>query len=970
MQKKLTFFLLLTASVAFAQKKPLDHTVYDSWESIGTKQVSNDGLWVAHGVSVQEGDANLYFQNSLNAQKIKISRGVAPSGGGAGFGGPSGFGGGSSSSLFSPDSKFAAFSIKPLFKDTRLAKIKKKKPDEMTKDTLGIANLTTLAVTKIPRVKSFKFPENGSSILAYNLEKAPDTSKKSATPGGGGARPKNDTDYLFADDEPAGAAAKEGTDLIIKNLTTGIERTYKYVTEYTFSKDGKQLVFACSGSKKDKDAKQGVFLLNNETGVLKTLVKVKGNFKNFVFDEESERLAFLGETSPEKQEIKDYNLYYNSITLDTAQILVDNDMASMPVKYAVSGDGRVNFSKDGNKIFFGIAPIKKAKDTTLVDFENAKLDIWGYKDDYLQPMQLKNADRESKRSYLTAIDIYSTDPKIVPLTDAKLPEASLVNEGNAAFVLASTDYGNRIPSQWTGGSVRDYYLVDVKTGARKKIIESLDGNASASPDGNYVIYYDKIKMLWKTYQVATGKTTVLNEGMQVKFYDEENDVPDEPSSYGIAGWMEEDKAILLYDRYDIWQFSPDGKTAPKNITAGFGRANNLTFRAQRLDPDFRFFTKKDVLWLDAFNNTNKQNGFYRKAINDSKAPELVIMAPYKYSNLVKAKNADVIVFDKGSYTASPDVYLSKDNLKTALKLSSTNPQQANYNWGTAELVKWTTPKGYKSEGILYKPENFDPSKKYPMIVYFYEKLSEGLYAYNAPSPTPSRLNIPFFVSNGYLVFAPDISYETGHPGKSAEEFINSGVESLKQNAWVDGTKIGIQGQSWGGYQVAHLITATNIYAAAWAGAPVVNMTSAYGGIRWESGMNRQFQYEKTQSRIGATLWEKPELYIENSPLFNLPKVKTPVVIMSNDADGAVPWYQGIEMFTGLKRLGKPVWLLNYNNEAHNLVQRQNRKDIQIREQQFFDYYLKGAKAPVWMVSGVPATEKGRTWGFELTDEKP
>ncbi|RZL44349.1 MAG: S9 family peptidase, partial [Pedobacter sp.] len=437
----------------------------------------------------------------------------------------------------------------------------------------------------------------------------------------------------------------------------------------------------------------------------------------------------------------------------------------------------------------------------------------------------------------------------------------------------------------------------------------------------------------------------------------------------IAGWLEDDKGVLLYDRYDVWQFSPDGKVAPKNLTNGIGRTSNLTFRVERVNPDFRFFGKKEVLLLDAFDNATKQNGFYSKAINDSKAPELIVMAPTKYSNVVKAKYADQYIFDKGNYVNSPDVYLSKD-LKSNTKLSNTNPQQDLYNWGTAELVKWTTPKGYKSEGILYKPENFDPNKKYPMIVYFYEKLSDGLYSYQAPAPTPSRLNIPFFVSNGYLVFAPDISYETGYPGKSAEEFINSGVESLKKNAWVDGTKIGIQGQSWGGYQVAHLITKTNMYAAAWAGAPVVNMTSAYGGIRWESGMNRQFQYEKTQSRIGATLWEKPELYIENSPLFGFPKVTTPVVVMANDADGAVPWYQGIEMFTGLKRLGKPVWLLNYNNEAHNLVQRQNRKDIQIREQQFFDHYLKGAKAPVWMVGGVPATEKGKTWGFELTDEKP
>ena len=227
------------------------------------------------------------------------------------------------------------------------------------------------------------------------------------------------------------------------------------------------------------------------------------------------------------------------------------------------------------------------------------------------------------------------------------------------------------------------------------------------------------------------------------------------------------------------------------------------------------------------------------------------------------------------------------------------------------------------------------------------------------------MNIPYFVSNEYLVFAPNISYKTGHPGKSAEEYINSGMRYLAQNAWVDSTKMGIQGQSWGGYQVAHLITRTNMYAAAWTGAPVVNMTSAYGGIRWQSGMSRQFQYEHTQSRIGKTLWEAPELYIENSPLFHLDKVKTPVVIMANDNDGAVPWYQGIEMFTALRRLNKPVWMLNYNGDEHNLILRQNRKDIQIREQQFFDHFLKGAPAPAWMKKGVPATEKGIDWGFEL-----
>lgn len=254
-----------------------------------------------------------------------------------------------------------------------------------------------------------------------------------------------------------------------------------------------------------------------------------------------------------------------------------------------------------------------------------------------------------------------------------------------------------------------------------------------------------------------------------------------------------------------------------------------------------------------------------------------------------------------------------------------------------------------------------------MICYFYETLSDGLNQYIPPAPTPSRLNISFFVSRGYIVFAPDIHYGTGHPGKDAYDYVVSGARALVKKGFVDSTKMGLQGQSWGGYQVAYLITATNLFRAAWAGAPVANMTSAYGGIRWESGLNRQFQYERSQSRIGASLWEKPKLYIESSPLFRLPNVKTPLVVMSNDADGAVPWYQGIELFTAMRRLGKQVWMLTYNGEAHNLVERKNRKDIQIREQQYFDWLLKGEKPPKWITGGVPAVKKGKDWGLEISE---
>jgi dipeptidyl aminopeptidase/acylaminoacyl peptidase len=344
--------------------------------------------------------------------------------------------------------------------------------------------------------------------------------------------------------------------------------------------------------------------------------------------------------------------------------------------------------------------------------------------------------------------------------------------------------------------------------------------------------------------------------------------------------------------------------------------------------------------------------------------------------LLRARDKEVYVYSKENYIQSPDIYYIP-NEKTdtisgwlvggyrSVKLSQLNPQQKDYNWGTANLYQWKALNGKTASGILYKPEDFDSTRKYPMLIYFYERHSNDLNNYQPPTPTGSRINIPFFVSRGYLVFTPDIVYTKGHPGKDAYTYVVSGAQSLSKKKWVDASRIGIQGQSWGGYQVAYLITATNMFRAAWAGAPVVNMFSAYGGIRWESGSNRQFQYEKGQSRIGFTPWENPGLYIENSPLFHLKKVNTPLVIMANDADGAVPWYQGIEFFTAMRRLGKKVWMLNYNGEAHNLVERKNKKDIQIRQQQYFDWLLKGEAPPKWITEGVPAVRKGKDWGLEL-----
>jgi dipeptidyl aminopeptidase/acylaminoacyl peptidase len=333
------------------------------------------------------------------------------------------------------------------------------------------------------------------------------------------------------------------------------------------------------------------------------------------------------------------------------------------------------------------------------------------------------------------------------------------------------------------------------------------------------------------------------------------------------------------------------------------------------------------------------------------------MADVRYGTPSKARNADTYLVTKGTFIDFPNLYVGP-SLTSLTQVSDANPWQKEYNWGTVELVTWMSMDGQPRQGLLYKPENFDPSKKYPLISYFYEDLSDGLHSYIAPNGR-NVINPTHYVSNGYLVFEPDIYYETGHPGQSALKSIVPGVQMLLARGYVDPKRLGLQGHSWGGYQTAYLITQSNMFAAAEAGAPVANMTSAYGGIRWGSGVNRSMQYENGQSRIGKSIWEGQNLYIENSPLFWLDRVNTPLLILHDDMDDAVPWYQGIELYVGMRRNGKEAYLINYNNELHSPQSRANQKDFSMRMLQFFDNKLKGTPAPDWMVRGIPAKDKGK-----------
>ncbi|MCB0545395.1 MAG: S9 family peptidase, partial [Saprospiraceae bacterium] len=544
-------------------------------------------------------------------------------------------------------------------------------------------------------------------------------------------------------------------------------------------------------------------------------------------------------------------------------------------------------------------------------------------------------------------------------------ELRMQESRNANLALGFTEELYAQAISWEGRAQKDLVAVDLNTGEKRTVATALRCSPHLSPGARYIAWWSDVDTAWYTWNARTAVTVRLTDNRTVNFFDDERDVPDLPGAYGTAGWLDDDAAILLYDRYDIWKFDPDGKKKPERMTSG--RAGETVYRYLKLDPEQQSIHSEEEMLLHRFDRQTKSEGYaWLSPHSGTLRPWLG--GDYAYTKSPKkARNANRLLFTREHYNTFPDLMLAGMPGGQPRQISDANPQQAEYRWGSIEPVQWTSLTGEKISGLLVKPDDFDPAKQYPMIVNFYEKVSDGLHRHRSPGFHRSQINWTVYASRGYLIFAPDIHYKTGYPGESAYDAIVSGVATMIDRGFVDASRIGLQGHSWGGYQAAYLITRTNLFACAETGAPVSNMTSAYGGIRWGSGMSRQFQYERTQSRIGGSLWEYPMRYLENSPLFSLDKVQTPVLILHNDEDGAVPWYQGIEMFTGLRRLGKPAWLLNYNGEPHWPVKLQNRIDFQTRLQQFLDHYLLDAPMPRWMDRGVPPIEKGILQGLEPVD---
>jgi hypothetical protein len=954
--------LLAFALVAPAQsKRPLSHRDYDGWKSISSQVLSRDGRFLAYALFPEEGDGELVVRNLATGKELHENAGTVPPAPDSTDTEVPEAGSPATRSIrivFTHDNGFVVASAYPPKAETDKAKKDHKRADEMPRGGMIVVNLANLSATRVADVASFQVPGLGESFVAYLK-----------SPQAGERAPSTESPAEVHDQRRGGAGnvaagggrrgRKEfGSDLMLRDLRSGKERTFEEVVEYSISKDAKALVYAV-GSKKEES--NGVYsVAPGVDSAAAALLTGKGRYTKITWDFPQRQLAFLSDrddVASKPAKLKAYLWNRSGGAIEA----VSNATAGFRDGFAILDRGPMNFSREGSRLFLSCAPVEEIAALEIeapaaaAQDEKVLADLWSWKDDYIQPMQKVRAAQDRVRSYRAVLNL--ADKKFIQLSDPTMAGLNPSDDGRGAIGTDDRAYRHMVDYD---GNYSDVYLVDTATGKRTLALKQFRGGGGRggsgvqlSPDGMFLLAF-KNKQWWSI--VDGGTMTNLTEKLGPAFYNEDHDTPDDPPAYGTAGWTKDGKWALVYDRYDVWAVSARGEE-PRRLTNG--RAAQLQFRVARLESgdeeEERGVDLSKPLLLRAENLETRESGFYSLASMNGPAQRL-IMGSKNYRALGKAKDSDVVMVTATTFHDQPDIYVTDSTFHQLKKVTDANPQQAQLLWGSGELIHYRNADGVELEAALYKPENFDPSKKYPLMVYLYERLTQNVHNFVRPGPGTS-INLAYYVSNGYLVLTPDIVYTTGHPGQSALKCVLPAVQAVVERGFVNRDAIGIQGHSWGGYQIAYMLTQTNVFHAAEAGAPVANMISAYDGIRWGSGLPRQFQYEKTQSRIGGSIWEYPLRFIENSPIFMVDRVTTPLLILENDGDDAVPWYQGLELFLSLRRLGKEVYLWNYNGEAHGLRKRPTQKDFTVRMQQYFDHFLKDAPAPEWMKNGIPYLER-------------
>lgn len=964
--------LFVAVSVAAQTRRPLSPKDFDSFRSIAGHSLSRDGKFLAYGYMPQDGDGEVIVRVMATGKEWRHPVGALPP--------PPVTPPDPASEApppprtlrmsFTSDGRWLLVSTFASKAETQKAKQEKKRPEEMPKPGLLIIDLTTGLAQKIDGVRSMQVPEKGGPWVAYLKEAAPERPAEGAKPAEQ-AKPggEEDADQARRAAGGGGSAAGRrayGTDLVLRDLSKSEnnERTFGNVLDYSFARDGKTLAFTVSSRKEDDNGAYAV--TPGDDAAPRALLSGKGRYSRLTWDREQTQLIFLSDRDDAASKPSKFKVYWWDRKSAQAVETVTADTAGFPSGMVISDRGNFGFSRDGKRILVPYSKPGKAQEERNAETaaspaaadEKVLLDLWHYKDGFVQPMQKVQANAERNRSYAGVFHV--AEKRYVPVAAPEMAQASFSDD---ALIAAGTDdraYRSRVDYD---GRYNDVYLVDTTTGKRSLLLRALrgggffGGGVQISPDGRWAMYFNDKH--WHLISIADGTSRNMTARLSVAFHDEDDDHPEPPGSYRSAGWARDSRSFLVYDKFDVWQIFVDG-SAPKNLTAGLGRKENIELRVQNIEPvepeDERGIDMTKPLTLAAEHQTTRETGFYRVDPGSNAPPRRLLWGPKRFRYAGRAKDADVLLITASRFDEFPDLHSTDSSFRSPRKVSAGGDQLKQFEWGTSELISYRSADGKLLQAGLYKPAGFDPKKKYPMLVYYYEIMSNGVHNFVEPRPGHNP-NFSLYTSNGYVVLNPDIVYEIGHPGQSALKCVTAAVDAVVAMGFVDEKRIGLAGHSWGGYQTAYIVTQTTRFAAAEAGAPVGNMTSAYSGIRWGSGMPRQFQYERAQSRIGKSLYEAPHLYIENSPIFHIQRVTTPMLILHDDQDDAVPWYQGIELFLALRRNGKEAYLLNYNGELHGLRRRHNQKDFTWRMLQFFDHHLKGAPAPDWMRQGIPYIER-------------
>lgn len=802
----------------------------------------------------------------------------------------------------------------------------------VTGDTLSIQQLGSTKVKQITHVSSYKITFDGTDTwIAYRT------------------------------------LEKQG-EVVLINVTSNSEYTFPLSIDFTFNKQGSSLALVIA-DKDSNDSSQRLLLFDLKRRVKKVIFRAS-SISTLTFDDSGSNLAFF--FLPKNTSQISIGSYHEG--MDSARIRVTSELIGTARRFQVAKNSKLYFSSNGRNLFFNLVKMSSSNSEVKETENKASLDIWNYKDEWIQSMQ--QAGYGKKDTYLTVSSELSDT--VVQLEGDK--EVTLTSEGDKNSYLITVSITNSSDASWRTSESPSLYLVSVLTGARHTLSTGAFtfDECRLSPNGTFVVWYNSKLKSYFSYDIQNKKSINITNQFPFPLYDECDDHKGPPFPYGIAGWIQNANEILIYDKYDIWRVDLKGQVPPINITRRFGRVNKLILRGIHFNREVTLssYLLTDSLYLSCFNESTKDNSFLLGHISGQRKPRRLLggrncfyfpqQSPstlFSYEpTILRSRNNNIIVYKRMGADDYPNLYAT-DNFEHFYSLTMSQPHKS-YNWLTVELVKWQMFDGKKGEGILYKPQNFDSNKRYPIIFYFYERLSNSLNQFLMPEPSNAELNISYFVSNGYLVFVPNNYYHVGDVAGSVYNSVVSAAAFLARKPWVDASKLGVLGHSFGGYQVNCLVTRTKVFSAAVSCSGLSNLTTVFGNI---NGYGSSFQpdTEGGQFRLGRTLWSAPNKFIENSPVFFADKVTTPILFMHNKGDMNVPWQQSLEFFMDLRRLNKKSWLLQYDNGEHFLIDTRDRMDFSIRLFQFFNHYLKGAPAPKWMTEGIPFVNKMKDYSFEF-----